>query len=484
MECRRDDVDDPTSVLIISHDTVGQRMAGPGIRYWELARVLAEHFLVTLAVPGTPRLSAAGFHLWPYELGQWRSLARAAEQAAVVLLCGDVLDQFPMLEKAEIPLIVDGYDPHTLETLALFAGTPEQGRRHRDRERILQMQCRAGDFFICAGERQRDWWLGLLEAAGRINVHTYGEDPSLRRLVDVVPYGLPSSPPRHTRQVLKGAWPGVGLEDKVVLWGGGLWQWLDPLTAIRAMARVRECRGDVKLVFPGTRHPNAEAVPDMPIHQTAVQLAEELGLLEECVLFGDWVPYEEWPNYLMEADVGLSLHLDTVEARLAFRSRVLDYVWAGLPAVVSRGDAASEIVQDGGLGIAVEYGCDVAAADAILELLESPRSCWRERSAELGADMTWERAAEPLIAFCGAPWRAADQRPSAEHVRGNTRQQPDLPKAGRPPAVSLEDPDTLADVNQVLAERDAEITRLKELVAGYERGRFVRLMKWVHNLRR
>jgi hypothetical protein len=26
------------------------------------------------------------------------------------------------------------------------------------------MQCRAGDFFICAGERQRDWWLGLLEA--------------------------------------------------------------------------------------------------------------------------------------------------------------------------------------------------------------------------------------------------------------------------------------------------------------------------------
>ena len=266
-------VNEQTSVLVISHDDVGPRMAGPGIRYRELACVLSRHFEVTLAVPGDAHLPSTDFRLWPYDPTRWESLISAVERAEAILLCGDVLAWFPRLEQAGVPLIVDGYDPHPLETLELFAGTPEHEQKHQERERILHLQCRAGDFFICASERQRNWWLGLLEAAGRINVHTYSEDLSLRRLVDVVPFGLPSSPPRHTRPVLKGVWPGIEPEDKVVLWGGGLGQWLDPLTAIRAMARLREQRADVKLVFPGTRHPNA-AVSDMPMYEAAVGLAK------------------------------------------------------------------------------------------------------------------------------------------------------------------------------------------------------------------
>ena len=42
----------------------------------------------------------------------------------------------------------------------------------------------------------------------------------------------------------------------------------------------------------------------------------------------------------------------------------------------------------------------------------------------------------------------------------------------------------LAELNYALAERDAELARLRELVAGYERGRFIRAMKWLHERRR
>ncbi len=42
----------PPSLLILSHDVVGSQMAGPGIRYYHLARVLARELPVTLAVPG------------------------------------------------------------------------------------------------------------------------------------------------------------------------------------------------------------------------------------------------------------------------------------------------------------------------------------------------------------------------------------------------------------------------------------------------
>lgn len=447
------------TVLIISHDIVGSLMAGPGIRYWELARVAARQFPVILAAPGPLDLDAPNVHLWTYDLKDWASLAPAVEQASVILASGDVLDCFPALGDREIPLIVDGYDPHTLETLALFSGSPEQESRHQGRERILQLQCRLGDFFICASERQRDWWLGLLEATGRINVHTYAEDASLRRLVDIVPFGLSSSPVRHTRQVLKGVWPGIEPSDKVVLWGGGLWEWLDPITAIRAMARVCGERSDVKLVFPGTRHPNRAAVPEMPVLQAATQLAEEVGLVNQSVFFGDWVPYSEWPNYLLESDVALSLHLNTVEARLAFRSRMLDYVWAGLPMVVTAGDSTSDLVSRYGLGETVGYKDAELVSRALLRVLDQPLAAFSDSFEKARKALTWERAADPLIAFCRNPYRAADR--GARHR-----------------------PLWNADEREKLwADQHTELEKLRSLVQGYERGRFIRFMKWLRGLR-
>ena len=139
-------VNEQTAVLVISHDVVGPRMAGPGIRYRELACVLSRHFEVTLAVPGDAHLPSTDFRLWPYDPTRWESLISAVERAEAILLCGDVLAWFPSLEQAGVPLIVDGYDPHPLETLELFAGTPEQEQKHQERERILHLQCRAGDF--------------------------------------------------------------------------------------------------------------------------------------------------------------------------------------------------------------------------------------------------------------------------------------------------------------------------------------------------
>jgi glycosyltransferase involved in cell wall biosynthesis len=334
------------------------------------------------------------------------------------------------------------------------------------------MQCQAGDFFICASERQRDWWMGLLEGAGRINVHTYGRDRSLRCLVDVVPFGLPSSPPRHARQVLKGVWPGVGPEDKVVLWGGGIWQWLDPLTAIRAVALVQEQRPDVRLVFPGTRHPNRAGIPDMPMCRDAVRLAEELGLLDRCVFFGDWVPYEEWPSYLVESDIGLSLHFDNLETRLAFRSRLLDYIWAGLPMVVTRGDATSGLVSRFELGDVVDYGRQDEVADALLRLLEAPQADLLGRFERARVELTWEKAAAPLVAYCRHPRRAPDR---VEGVNPSSVAWEWSELAAQPSA-------ELEALRATVARQDAEITHLRKVIQGFEQGRFIRFMRWLHNL--
>ena len=45
-------------VLVIASDTIGPRMAGSGIRYWNLARVLGRQQPVTLAAPNQVELDA------------------------------------------------------------------------------------------------------------------------------------------------------------------------------------------------------------------------------------------------------------------------------------------------------------------------------------------------------------------------------------------------------------------------------------------
>gem|GEM_PF-216174 len=437
-------------VLVISHDVVGAQMAGPGIRYYHLARVLAREFPVTLAVPTNSTLTTE-FTILTYSSGRDPVLEDAIRNARVVVAPALWLAQSPAIVDSQVPLVVDGYDPYVAETLLLHPDAVS----HQQTD--LTQAYLAGDFFICASERQRDWWLGILEANGRINPYTYGEDRSLRRLVDVVPFGLPETSPQHTRQTIKGVWQGIGEQDRVILWGGGLWPWLDPLTAIRAVARVWRKRQDVRLIFPGTRHPNPW-MAEIPTHNRAArELAVELGLLDKAVFFGDWIAYDDWQNVLLESDIALTLHgNETLEARLAFRSRVFDYIWAGLPIIATRGDATSELIAQYQVGVTVAPHDTDAVAAAILQLLDTPREAWHARFERARHDLTWERAARPLIEFCRQPRRAADKVAMGAQL-GNPFYVEKMVRLQR-------------EHTQLRAERDAA----QALVRAYERRRVVR----------
>ena len=61
-----------TRVLFISPDVVGPRMAGSGIRAWNLSRVLATHCDVTLAAPVSGPCKPPGFSLLPVTLADNR----------------------------------------------------------------------------------------------------------------------------------------------------------------------------------------------------------------------------------------------------------------------------------------------------------------------------------------------------------------------------------------------------------------------------
>jgi glycosyltransferase involved in cell wall biosynthesis/predicted O-methyltransferase YrrM len=404
----------PHTVLVISHDVIGRRMAGPGIRYFYLAQVLSREFQVILAIPG-PVSEMAGngsnenLRIVEYQMGDWSTLQGLVDQADVCLVNGYFVSFHLEFYDLEIPIIVDGYDPLWAEWIEAAAPEELAANWQLEIKRLLH-QYLIGDFFIVASERQRDWWLGLLENAGRINPWTYAEDSSLRKLIDVTPFGAPQNKAEHSRFVIRGKWDGIGKNDKIILWGGGLWLWLDPLTAIRAMQIVLASRQDVRLVFPGALRPTPGSLRPPTHLEEARQEAQRLGLLDKAVFFGDWIDFQDWPNVLMESDLALTLHAkDTLESHLAFRTRILDCIWTGLPIIATRGDVTSQMIVEYGLGTVVDAQDVAGLANAILEILKTPAEIFRQRAVTAQARLSWEEVARPIIQFCRSPRCAPDK---------------------------------------------------------------------------
>ncbi len=391
-------------MLVLTTDPVGPEMPGPAVRAWHLAEVLGRQLDVVLA----STVEVAGAHP-NAELASagGGALPALVDAADVVFAPSGLVYVSPDLRGSLKPLAVDIYDPYHLENLEMAGAERAVVDRTVTRlAGVVNAALRRGDFFTCASERQRDFWLGSLAAVGRVNPYTYQGDPLLQRLVAVVPFGLPGSPPQRHGPGLRGVLPGIGPDDKVVLWGGGVYDWLDPLSAVRAVARLRRRVPHVRLVFLGMHHPNP-AIPEMAVAGEARRLAQELGVAGKNVFFNPgWVPYERRSDYLLDADVALSTHLGHLETRYSFRSRVLDYIWAALPMVLTGGDSLADEVAREGAGVVVPPGDVEALEEALALMLAEPPPA--ERFANLAHRYRWERVAEPLVEFCRRPRRAPD----------------------------------------------------------------------------
>jgi glycosyltransferase involved in cell wall biosynthesis len=396
----------PTRLLVLTFDPLTGAMAGPAIRAWHLAQVLASRFTVTLA----STVGASRHHnaMRVCSVAQEaRGMAALVEESDVVFAPTSVVRRHPEVASSSVPLVVDMYIPTHLENLE------SGGRADADHERAVAHQVSVinddlarGDFFLCASERQRDFWLGALSHAGRINPATYDDDPTLRRLIDVVPFGLPPDPPVPAGGVLRRHFPAIGAHDPVVVWGGGVYDWFDPVSLVRAVDRVRSTIPDVRLVFLGMSNPN----PDIAEMARAVELravSDELDLTGTTVFFNEhWVPYDTWGSYLVDADVAVSLHLDNLESRFSFRTRILDYLWARRPMIVTGGDSLGDLVAARDLGITVAPGDVDAIADALTHLLTEGVP-----PADFGATLAefqWATVAQPLLRWLASAHRAPD----------------------------------------------------------------------------
>lgn len=397
-------------IVIVTLDTFGVKMAGPAIRVWEMAsRLSAEHKVRVLSF-GDVQLEATGFELVATSVKDFKTDLGNPD---IIILQGNLVASFPMLAQMDAKLVVDLYDPFHIESLEEGKYDPFPEREHSLQValRELEMQLRAGDYFLCASERQRRLWLGHLAALGRINPRTYDADPTLRNLIDLAPFGIAPQP----QQTHHGALEMFQLDaaDPLIVWGGGIYNWFDPVTTIRAVHLVKEKIPNVRLVFMGAKHPNP-SVPKMRADTAARAEVAKLHLEENVFFNEDWVDYADRHNFLMDADVAVSAHLPGIETEFSFRTRMLDYLWAGLPIVCSDGDFFADLVRDRKLGRVVPAQDEKALAVAFYDLLSSAteREACQERIAQVAEEFRWGNTLQALVNYCRDPWFAVDREES------------------------------------------------------------------------
>ncbi len=381
-------------VALVPSEPFRGQMAGIGIRYLELATRLAaelEVLVLTAGDPGEAPELPAGATVAAFERGKLRTLL---DGCTAVVAQGQLANDV-VLECPHLPVVIDLYDPWLVENLHYAATLGLDPYKNDHASWVLQLA--RGDFFLCSSEEQRQYYLGFATALGRVNPERVAMDPDLRKLIDVVPFGVPQELPAH-RPLLPPAEPGIRR-----LLFGGLYDWYDPWTLLEALERLASAgRVHWQLLF--VRNPNAEGTPQRLFGEVEAWCRRR-GWWQSRVLALDWVAADRRYDLLRDVDLLVSPHKASLETRLSLRTRFLDALAAGCPAVASEGGAMSRLLTEHRAGWVVPAQDPTALAAALVEVLDDPAALAERRAGAraLCRLFAWERVLVPLVSFLRAP---------------------------------------------------------------------------------
>ena len=324
-------------------------MAGPGIRATYLARELGKHFPTTLVAKGDD--------------------PAPIREASV--LVGQPARGFRKRRGQRV--VYDLFDPLVLELRELYGAKPSLRQRvHLAAEWArLTYALRSADLLMCATPQQRAFYQQLQN----------NDTPWIE-----VPFGIDMSEVKRCPPA----------KDNIVVWGGGVWEWLDPGTAVDAILQLNRAGLRCRLLFLGRARPNPHAL-ERRRESRFDRLLERGGPYVSAN--GEWVPYRERLSWLRSGKIAMMLHRPTAEARHSIRTRLFDALAAGVPVVATEEGFAADLVASEGLGIVVPPLDVDAVARAVRKLLTDDdfyAQCVQNLE-RIRPRFTWELVTRPLV---------------------------------------------------------------------------------------
>lgn len=428
------------------------RVSAPSIRAWHVALALQEagHTVALVSIKAGPAETAG-----PRELSPGLTLHSFSDAA----LTGQ--EALSGLEKTFQPDAAAGISawPSYLGALYLAPGLPfwadlfgsplaeGQAKAFQAADdsllgpfaRFERTIMRRADVISTVSIYQEHATVGAMATHGRLNHLTDGY-----RLAYTIPATLdPRRLPPADQPFLRGK---IVPDDAfVVLWSGGFNTWTDVETLYQGLTGAMAANPDIHFVATGGALPPHDT-QTFPRFQMMVENSSYKGRFH---LLG-WVPYEGLHNYYLESDLGLILDRWSYEGVLGSRTRLLDWLLYGLPAIVTETAHLTEELVREGLAFSFPHGSPEGLAGRLLELAAAPerlRQAADKGPAFISERYSYQNACQPLLDWAANPRQA----PDAGHS---------LPSFGASPDNTAQE--------RLLADYQSQLEEKNELIASLE----------------
>jgi glycosyltransferase involved in cell wall biosynthesis len=379
------------SVLVISGDSLplsGYSTSGAGLRAWGLGEGLRSNgFQVDYAIPFLSwrdeiRLPDLGFAVHRWHPQTVEKLISDTKPGAV-LFC-----HWPAVQirkRLDIPTIIDFHGPHILERLFQNFGDISSNA-------VLKIEAlRKADFFVCAGAKQKLYFLSWLIMAG-VDV--------TQECIHAVPVCLSPDLPLHTP-----------VDEVEFVYGGVYLPWQNPFVGLTAVADVLQEKDAGLLRLFGGKH------PVMPIDTPPIFRAlEEKFTAHPRVRLEGFTARDKLIAHYQQATVAVDLMAYNYERELAFTTRTVEYMWCGLPVIYNNYAELSPLIREYEAGWVLDPEDRAGVEEVTRQILADPAEARRRgaNAQQLVRDhLTWGKATQPLVTFLENPTVA---RPLARDI--------------------------------------------------------------------
>ena len=338
-------------ILIISNGPVPapeiKNVEGGGLRAWGLANGLQNNskdkYEVEVSYNQVFKQDNFTDELNGIKISTWEisTLADKIQEFDSVLVsynAGDITQTVVDNIRQDQQLILDGYVPIHIE---MSARNSDNLDREYDafnfENKIWTKALRRGDILLCANEAQKKFYTGVMAQVGRINPITYGDED----LIQIVPYGI-----YREKAVAKHDPVSKLVKNKKafkLLWFGGIYPWFDLTNLLEAVKNANQTT-PIELIMVGVKNPFNQH-PDFIKRYEEVMDYIKNNNMDEIVHITDWVKFEDRAEWYLGSDAVVLINNIGMENTLAWRTRLVDYVWADLPIVTNGGDPMSDILE-------------------------------------------------------------------------------------------------------------------------------------------